>query len=121
VRICGEVGGGDSAGAGRDAAGGGGGEGQDLAEEWAEQGGGRADARVQELRAEVSGLRAALDQMSSGLDELRNVSAGGAGADGVNRVLEAQVLALTQARKAEAAELGRILDDLTAEEGAGHA
>jgi hypothetical protein len=34
----------------------------------------------------------------------------------INRVLEAQVAALTQARKAEAAELGRILSDLMAAE-----
>jgi hypothetical protein len=36
--------------------------------------------------------------------------------DGINRVLEAQVAALTEARKAEAAELGRILSDLIAAE-----
>ena len=86
---------------------------QDLADELAEGGAATPDARVLALRAELRGLRATVDQMSSGLDELRSV-ANGDGADGVNRVLEAQVAALTEARKAEAAELGRILSDLMA-------
>jgi hypothetical protein len=70
--------------------------------------------RVLALRAELRGLRATVDQVSSGLDELRSVANGDG--DAINRVLEAQVAALTQARKAEAAELGRILSDLMAAE-----
>jgi multidrug efflux pump subunit AcrA (membrane-fusion protein) len=73
------------------------------------------DDRVLALRSELRGLRTTVDQVSSGLDELRSVAKGD-GMDGVNRVLEAQVAALTQARKAEAAELGRILSDLMAAE-----
>jgi hypothetical protein len=71
--------------------------------------------RVLALRPSCAGSATTVDQMSSGLDELRSV-ANGDGMDGVNRVLEAQVAALTQARKAEAAELGRILSDLMAAE-----
>jgi chromosome segregation ATPase len=88
---------------------------QDLADELSEAGGATPDERVLALRAELRGLRATVDQVSSGLDELRSV-AGGEGSDAINRVLEAQVAALTEARKAEAAELGRILSDLIAAE-----
>jgi hypothetical protein len=87
---------------------------QDLADELSEAGAATPEDRVLALRAELRGLRATVDQMSSGLDELRSVANGDG--DGVNRVLEAQVAALTEARKAEAAELGRILSDLMAAE-----
>jgi phage tail sheath gpL-like len=88
---------------------------QDLADELSEAGDATPDQRVLALRAELRGLRATVDQVSAGLDELRSV-ANGDGGDAINRVLEAQVAALTQARKAEAAELGRILSDLVAAE-----
>jgi multidrug efflux pump subunit AcrA (membrane-fusion protein) len=88
---------------------------QDLADELSEAAGALPEDRVLALRAELRGLRATVDQLSSGLDELRSVAKGD-GVDGINRVLEAQVAALTQARKAEAAELGRILSDLMAAE-----
>jgi chromosome segregation ATPase len=77
---------------------------QDLADEMSEAGAATPDERVMALRAELRGLSATVDHMSSGLDELRSV-ANGDGNDGINRVLEAQVAALTEARKAEAAEL----------------
>ena len=90
---------------------------QDTADELAEAAGATPDERVLALRSELRGLRGAVDRMSSGLDELRSVAMGsGDGADGINRVLEAQVAALTEARKAEAAELGRILSELMAAE-----
>jgi chromosome segregation ATPase len=90
---------------------------QDTADELAEAAGAAPDERVLALRSELRGLRGAVDRMSSGLDELRSVAMGaGDGAEGINRVLEAQVAALTEARKAEAAELGRILSELMAAE-----
>ena len=76
------------------------------------------DERVLALRAELRGLRGAVDRMSSGLDELRSVAMGsGDGAEGIKPACwRPQVAALTEARKAEAAELGRILSDLMAAE-----
>jgi colicin import membrane protein len=95
---------------------------QDLADELAETGGSEPDDRVLALRGELRRLQAAVDEMSRGLDALRS---GGDDAD-INEALAAQVAALTEARRAEAAELDRILSDLGANDeaaqgGAGHA
>jgi hypothetical protein len=49
---------------------------QDLADELSEAGGATPDERVLALRAELRGLRATVDQLSSGLDELRSVANG---------------------------------------------
>jgi hypothetical protein len=89
---------------------------QDLADELSEAG--AATPRRPRPRAPGGTARApaTVDQLSSGLDELRSVAKGDGMDDAINRVLEAQVAALTQARKAEAAELGRILSDLMAAE-----
>ncbi|MCU4654767.1 hypothetical protein N8I71_18160 [Roseibacterium sp. SDUM158016] len=106
---------------------------QDLAEELGETSGLEPDARALALRAEVRRLKRVVDEMSQGLDEMRAgttmVADGEAGTNGqgaLTRALEAQVAALTEARRAEAAELDRILAELTEGEGpsqeeAGHA
>jgi chromosome segregation ATPase len=95
---------------------------QDLADELAEAGGSEPDDRVLALRGELRRLQAAVDELSRGLDALRS---GTDDAD-INEALAAQVAALTEARRAEAAELNRILSDLGANDeaaqgGAGHA
>jgi hypothetical protein len=61
-----------------------------------------------------------IDAMSAEMNALR---AGAGDAEGLNRGLEAQVAALTEARRAEAAELDRIVRQLAPgeAEGAGHA
>jgi chromosome segregation ATPase len=84
---------------------------QDAADELAETMGVEPDQRVVALRGEVRRLKALVDQMSTELDGLRNAQ-GPRGVEGVNRALEAQVAALTEARRAEAAELDRILGEL---------
>jgi chromosome segregation ATPase len=99
----------DEAREGRDAA-------QDLADELAEAPGAEPDARILALRAELRRLRGVVDELSRGLDALRS---GGGGGETLNAALEAQVAALTEARRAEAAELDRILADLGAADGAG--
>jgi outer membrane murein-binding lipoprotein Lpp len=49
---------------------------QDLADELSEAAGALPDDRVLALRSELRGLRATVDQLSSGLDELRSVAKG---------------------------------------------
>lgn len=98
----------DEALAARDAA-------RDAAEELAASGGGDADAPA--LRAELRGLQATLDALSS---ELAGLRSGAGGAEGINRALEAQVTALLEARSAEAAELVRIAEGLSAALAASH-
>jgi chromosome segregation ATPase len=96
---------------------------QDLADELSEGSGAEPEPRILALRGEVRRLQSVIDDMSQGLDTLRAAASGGG--DGVDSVLAAQVAALTEARRAEAAELGRILADLgangTARQEADHA
>lgn len=110
----------DAALAARDAA-------EDRADELSQ--GGKLDPgeRVMALRGEMRRLRNAVDRMSEELDTLRKGDA--ASADGINDILQAQVNALKEVRRAEAAELERIIALLSSDsangdsttEGAKHA
>lgn len=85
---------------------------QDLADELAEGAGADPEPRILALRAELRRLQSVIDDMSQGLDTLRAAASGGG--EGIDGVLAAQVAALTEARRAEAAELGRILAEIGA-------
>lgn len=110
----------DAAIAARDAA-------EDRADELSQGGKLSPDERVMALRGEMRRLRNTVDKMSADLDALRSGEL--SGVEGVNEILQAQVKALKEARRAEAAELERIVALLsgggsgptTTTEGAKHA
>ncbi|MDG4650010.1 hypothetical protein P6F26_16305, partial [Roseibacterium sp. SDUM158017] len=94
---------------------------QDAADELSAASRDDPEPRIAELRAELRRMQAVVDGMSGMMDELRAAAAAGGDAEAVNRGLQAQVAALTEARRSEAAELDRIVTELAAASGQGPA